>query len=95
MQHERGTRARATSARQHEDNQVGNHPTGSKNRVATADQRVSMIQVAAYLRAERRGFQGGDPTEDWIAAERDVDAALAAEGREVDATTRRRPATIF
>ena len=28
-----------------------------------------MIQEAAYFRAERRGFVGGDPVADWLAAE--------------------------
>ena len=95
MQHEQGTRAEATSARQHEDNQVGNHPTGPRNRAATAEQRYSMIQVAAYLRAEKRGFRNGDPTEDWLTAERDIDAALVNEDRLTDATTKWTSATTL
>jgi hypothetical protein len=42
----------------------------------SAGQRRQMIAEAAYFRAERRGFRDGDPTEDWYAAERDVDARL-------------------
>jgi hypothetical protein len=42
----------------------------------SAGQRRQMIAEAAYFRAEERGFRGGDPTEDWYAAERDVDARL-------------------
>jgi hypothetical protein len=38
-----------------------------------------MIAEAAYLRAERRGFGPGYETEDWLAAEADVDALLRAE----------------
>jgi hypothetical protein len=42
------------------------------------DARRAMIAEAAYLRAERRGFVGGDEVEDWLAAEAEVDALLRA-----------------
>jgi hypothetical protein len=32
------------------------------------EERRQMIATAAYFRAERRGFQGGDPAQDWFAA---------------------------
>ena len=35
-----------------------------------------MIAEAAYLRAERRGFAPGQESEDWLAAEVEVDALL-------------------
>ena len=38
--------------------------------------RRSMIERAAYFRAERRGFEPGHEAEDWLAAESEVDAAL-------------------
>lgn len=38
--------------------------------------REEMIAVAAYFRAEHRGFDGGDPVVDWLAAESEVDAML-------------------
>ena len=44
----------------------------------SADDRRSMIAEAAYLRAERRGFMPGHETEDWLAAEVEVDALLKA-----------------
>ena len=31
-----------------------------------------MIAEAAYFRAERRGFQGGCPMEDWLEAEHEI-----------------------
>ena len=40
------------------------------------DLRRGMIAQAAYYRAERRGFVPGYETEDWLAAESEVDAAL-------------------
>ena len=46
-------------------------------RIAPSE-RLQMIQTAAYFRAERRGFAGGSDLEDWIAAEREVDATLGA-----------------
>lgn len=44
----------------------------------SAEARRAMIEQAAYLRAERRGFTGGGETEDWLAAEAEVDALLKA-----------------
>ena len=42
------------------------------------DTRRGMIAQAAYLRAERRGFAPGGEHEDWMAAEKEVDALLNA-----------------
>ena len=42
----------------------------------SADDRRAMIAEAAYLRAERRGFAPGHETEDWLAAEVEVDVLL-------------------
>jgi Protein of unknown function (DUF2934) len=44
----------------------------------SADERLRMIAEAAYYIAESRGFQGGDNHADWLAAEQQIDAALAA-----------------
>ena len=38
--------------------------------------RHAMIAEAAYLRAERRGFAPGREMEDWLAAEKEIDALL-------------------
>jgi hypothetical protein len=35
-----------------------------------------MISEAAYFLAEKRGFTGGDPCDDWVKAESQVDALL-------------------
>lgn len=43
----------------------------------TAEQRRHYIEVAAYYIAERRGFRGGNPAEDWAMAEREIDRLLA------------------
>jgi hypothetical protein len=35
-----------------------------------------MIEEAAYFKAARRGFVGGDETRDWFEAEAEIDALL-------------------
>lgn len=45
-------------------------------RVITAQERWRMISENAYYRAERRGFLGGNPAEDWATAEAETDAEL-------------------
>jgi len=42
----------------------------------TREARHAVIAESAYLRAERRGFAPGHETEDWLAAEAEVDALL-------------------
>lgn len=55
------------------------------------EKRNQMIAEAAYYRAERRGFQGGDPAADWFEAEAEIDRSfLQPPGRdeEVGADTK-------
>lgn len=42
----------------------------------SAELRHQMIAEAAFLQAEKRGFQGGDPVSDWLEAEKSVDRSL-------------------
>ena len=42
----------------------------------TPEQRACMIAEAAYYRAEHRGFQSGDPQQDWLEAEAEIDQML-------------------
>jgi hypothetical protein len=42
-----------------------------------ASAREELIAQAAYFRAERRGFQGGDPVQDWLDAEAEIDASMS------------------
>ena len=42
----------------------------------SAELRQQMIAEAAYYLAEKRSFQGGDPVNDWLEAERIIDQAL-------------------
>lgn len=43
-----------------------------------AELRQQMIAEAAYYLAEKRAFQGGDPVNDWLNAEKIIDQALLA-----------------
>jgi hypothetical protein len=44
------------------------------------EERQRLIAQAAYLRAERRGFSGGSPEQDWLLAEAEIDAMLMKRG---------------
>jgi hypothetical protein len=46
------------------------------------EQRAALIAEAAFFRAEKRGFAPGHETEDWLAAEAEVDAMLMSAGSE-------------
>ena len=39
-------------------------------------ERREMIAHEAYMRAEQRGFNGGDPVQDWLLAENKVDEII-------------------
>jgi hypothetical protein len=40
------------------------------------EERRRLIVETAYQRAKRRGFRGGDPLDDWLAAETVIDRRL-------------------
>jgi hypothetical protein len=42
----------------------------------TTEERQHMIAEAAYYRALQRGFDGGNPEDDWMRAEQEIDGAL-------------------
>jgi uncharacterized protein YkwD len=48
----------------------------AKTKEISPDLRQQMIAEAAYLRAEQRNFSPGDPLDDWLVAEREVDSLL-------------------
>jgi len=66
--------------RSSDSKQDATRPAGAVSAGVTvsADVRRGMIAEAAYLRAERRGFAAGHEVEDWLAAEKEVDAQLAS-----------------
>jgi hypothetical protein len=59
------------------------HPTSPSIPQAGIDteQRQRLITEEAYLIAERRGFQGGDPSQDWAEAEKLIDYRLLQSGK--------------
>jgi Protein of unknown function (DUF2934) len=57
------------------DQLTANFPSGAE---VSHETRRAMIAEAAYLRAEQRGFASGYEVEDWLLAEREVDALLSA-----------------
>ena len=50
----------------------------SDGTAAPSPDREDRIRQAAYAAAERRGFEPGHETDDWLAAEREIDSANAA-----------------
>lgn len=44
--------------------------------------REKMISEAAYYLAEHRSFMGGDPEQDWVEAEEQIDRLLEEEDEE-------------
>lgn len=58
-------------------------PPGKTAATISPEIRYQMIAEAAYLRAEQRGFNGGDPLDDWLTAEREVDLLLAERATQV------------
>lgn len=54
-------------------------PSKSKSKspaVVDVEQRHHMIEEAAYFLAEHRGFEGGDPLQDWLVAEAEINTVL-------------------
>ncbi|UQA55816.1 DUF2934 domain-containing protein [Polyangium aurulentum] len=52
-------------------------PASSERPRISSEERRRLIALAAYQRAERLGLGRTNPVEDWLAAEREVDAKLA------------------
>ena len=51
--------------------------TSRKNPIlANPEIQQEMIAESAYFRSEKRGFVGGDPVEDWLAVEAEINALL-------------------
>lgn len=50
--------------------------TKTTERPVSSEQRYRMIAEAAYYRAEKRGFSGGDAENDWLEAETEIDDIL-------------------
>jgi hypothetical protein len=80
--------AKAATAARKKAMKVSAEPTPS----SPVDDRDVRIRVAAYFRAEHRGFVPGYELEDWLAAESDSDASpTSPRGSRKPSGNRRRP----
>jgi hypothetical protein len=66
------------------DRRSGSTWQSSLGAEVTPDERERRVREAAYFRAERRGFVGGSPEQDWIAAEIEIDLQIAEQTAIVD-----------
>jgi hypothetical protein len=46
------------------------------NVIPASEEKRRMIETAAYYRAQKRGFSDGDPVNDWLESEREIDASF-------------------
>lgn len=53
-------------------------PVQLKPQQVSPEEYYRMIAESAYYIAERRGFHGGDPEQDWLQAEMEIRARFAA-----------------
>lgn len=61
-------------------------PESQKQTISPAE-RWLRIRENAYVRAQRRGFMGGNPFEDWVSAEEEVDSKYATDSRGISSLT--------
>lgn len=60
-------------------------PPGERGRPRmNAEDRRRLISDAAFFRAERRGFVGGDPDQDWYEAEQEINELVGPHGEHPD-----------
>ena len=48
----------------------------NQQHLPTSEEKHQMIAQAAYFHAEKRGFADGDPIEDWLVAEAEIEKSL-------------------
>lgn len=65
------TTKKAAAATKKTAKTAGGRRTSRSGPGVSIEQRQQMVAEAAYLRAERHGFEG-DPTEHWLAAESEI-----------------------
>lgn len=77
-EHTTATIARKTTAKPNRTEPKGRSlaTAAAPAKPATAAERESRIALAAYFRAERRGFIPGQELEDWLQAEQEIERQL-------------------
>lgn len=73
MSENTATARRASSKRQASPRSSSRLPKAGN---VSTEQREHMIAEAAYYLAEQRGFHDGDPLQDWLDAEKEIDHRL-------------------
>lgn len=66
--------AEGASTRSGSMNSEARSSTAKSPSKISREERLRMIEQAAYFRAEQRGFSGGDEMQDWLDAEAEVNA---------------------
>ncbi len=66
--------AEVASTRSGNMNSEARSSTAKSPSKISREERLHMIEEAAYFRAEQRGFSGGDETQDWLDAEAEMNA---------------------
>ena len=61
--------------------------TSTEQKIITPAERWLLIREKAQIRAQKRGFVGGNPFEDWLEAEEEIDAKYDTDFRGVFAQT--------
>ena len=70
--------ARKPATKKVSDSSTPEAPATAARPALTTEQRNKYVAVAAYHIAELRGFTSGDPRDDWLAAEAEVDRLIAS-----------------
>lgn len=66
--------AESASTRSGSINSEAHSSTAKSPSKISREERLHMIEQAAYFRAEQRGFSAGDEMQDWLDAEAEVNA---------------------
>lgn len=75
----KSTASKTTDSKTTKSNNNGKSKTTAKTGPKFSDDlRRQKIATAAYYRAEKRGFNGGNPIEDWLMAESEIDSQTSA-----------------
>ena len=74
------TKKKAVKANETPTKKVPKKPTTTKPQTSsiniTSEERWKMIAIAAYHKAEKRGFAPGNELQDWAEAEQEIDELL-------------------
>lgn len=70
----KGTEKKAKSSDAQPNRTAGMSSIGKQGTKISREERLRMIEEAAYYRAEQRGFNGGSEMQDWLDAESEINS---------------------